>query len=261
MKKLKKFLSSFIPKGIFKERLKCAVYNIVRREVRFGVLDNPLRYTTKYNDLNLVTKNPLYTRANEFDVYQKFYQVKPGDAVVDAGANTGYTSVFFSKLVGSRGKVYAFEPDAINIALIGENLAFNPDSDNITVEDLLLWNENTFVDFYESGTVASSALWLPESENIVKKETITLDDWVRKNNIPKIDFVKMNIEGAEVEAIRGCKETIARFRPDFAIYSNHLAHGKMTYISLEAFFGSIGYPYKTIFNGAEIVTYAGESHR
>jgi FkbM family methyltransferase len=259
-KQTKKFLSGLMPKGIFKDKLKCLYYNILSPgDVSFSVVSgNPVLYQTNYKGIKFITKDPLYVYGYEYGVYERFYTVKPGDVILDAGANTGYVSLLYSKRAGTGGKVFAFEPDAINIQQIKDNIALNGGCENIIIEDLLLWNENTFVEFYESGTVGSSALWIPTGVTTVKKQTITIDDWVKQNNITKLDFVKMNIEGAEIEALEGCVETIKNLKPDFAIYSNHLVNGELTYIRLEAFFKKIGYPYRTLRKNNEIVTYAGK---
>jgi FkbM family methyltransferase len=257
-KQIKKFLSSLMPKGIFKDKLKCLYYNLMSpKNVSFSVVrGNPVLYQTNYKGIKFTTKDPLYVYGYEYGVYERFYIVKPGDVVLDAGANTGYVSLLYSKRVGERGKVFAFEPDAINIRQIKENIALN--GGNIVIEDLLLWNENTFVEFYESGTVGSSALWIPAGATTVKKQAVTIDNWVKHNNIEKLDFVKMNIEGAEIEALEGCIETIKRLQPNFAIYSNHLVNGELTFIKLETFFKKIGYPYRTLRKNNEIITYAGK---
>lgn len=178
---------------------------------------------------------------------------------MDAGANNGYISLYFSKLAGPDGKVYAFEPDAINIGHIKENIALDNTLDNnIVIQDLLLWNENTMVDFYEAGTVGSSAVWKPEGEKLVKKEAVTIDDWVKRHNITKLDFIKMDIEGAEIEAMEGCVETLKNLKPNFAIASYHIVNGEPTYIKMEAFFKRHDYPYKTVtFKKNEIITFAG----
>lgn len=258
-KSLKQSLNRFMPSGLLKEKMKSWYYNLVQRGPRFGVVAGPpICYTTTHQGLTITTKFPLYSCAHEFAVYQKFYTLKPGDVIIDAGSNTGYISMLFSKIVGPQGCIYAFEPDAINIGYIHENIALNPEATNIVISDLLLWNKNTSIDFYESGTVGSSALWLPLQDKVVKKQTITIDDWVKANNIEKIDFIKMNIEGAEIEAVEGCVETIKHMRPNFAIYSNHKVNGEMTYHKLEALFKSLDYPYKTLINGTEIITYAGD---
>lgn len=123
---------------------------------------------------------------------------------------------------------------------------------------MLLWNEDTLIDFEEAGTVGSSAKWFSRNANVVKKQAITIDSWVKQNNINRLDLIKMDIEGAEIEAVEGCLETMRTLKPNFAIASYHIINGEPTYIKLEEFFKKNNYPYKTVtFRGNEIITFAG----
>jgi hypothetical protein len=68
----------------------------------------------------------------------------------------------------------------------------------------------------------------------------------------------MDIEGAEIEALDGCVETIRTLQPNFAIASYHVVNEEKTYIKVEAFFRQMKYPFKTVsFRGSEIITFAG----
>jgi len=116
-KKIKKFLSRFVPKGALKERIKQFYYNLLSKtDTSFGISTHPdngiTLYETKYRGLTFTTLDPLYTISEDFDFYQNFYKVHSGDVIMDAGANSGYISLLFSKLAGTKGKVYAFEPAA-----------------------------------------------------------------------------------------------------------------------------------------------------
>src|SRR5690606_29890963 len=127
---------------------------------------------------------------------------------------------------------------------------------NIVIQDLLLWNENKVVDFHEAGTVGSSAVCKPEGAKLVSKQAVTIDSWVRAQNLDRLDFIKMDIEGAEVEAMEGCVETMKRFNPDFAIASYHIVNNEPTCHKIEEFFEKHNYPYKTIrFKKSEIITF------
>lgn len=263
-KQIKKIVSQLFPKGNMKERLKLQYYTIFKpRHVVFQLIDNRGRaaYKTTFGNISVITNEALYQVVADFNYYQHFYKVKPEDIVIDAGANCGHLSIFFSNLVGSAGKIYSFEPDKFNIERIEKNKKLNPDlHDNIQIEDLLLWNKNEFVDFYEAGSVGSSAVWIPDKEHCVSKQAIRIDDWVVSNNIQKLDFVKMDIEGAEIEALEGCIQTIKNLQPNFAIASYHIVNNEQTFIKVENFFASINYPYKTVtFRGNEIITFAGPS--
>jgi FkbM family methyltransferase len=262
-KKIKKIISKFIPKGSLKEEIKLAYYKLNKpidtSYELLGIKGNKFLYKTTFRKISMITNEALYFIVPDFNYYQHFYKVKKDDVILDAGANCGHLSIFFSKLTGKDGIVYAFEPDTFNIQRIQENKELNEDLyDNIKIEKLLLWNENKLIDFYESGTVGSSAVWIPNSDKCVKKEAIRIDDWVLKNNVTKLDFVKMDIEGAEIEALEGCVQTIQDLNPNFAIASYHVVNEEQTYIKVEEFFKNREYPYKTVrFKKNEIITFAG----
>lgn len=262
-KNIKKIVSKLFPKSDVKEKLKLAYYRFFNKNnaVSFGLklVNGKLVYVTNYNTMQLFTNEALYPIVHDFDYYQYFYRVQENDCIIDAGANNGHLSVLFSKIVKNKGVVYAFEPDRFNIESIKKNINLNNDlPNNIKIIDALLWNKEELLDFYEAGTVGSSAVWIPNNDKVVKKQAISIDNWVIKNNIEQLNFVKMDIEGAEIEALEGCVQTIQRLQPNFAIASYHYVNGEQTYIKLENFFKAMNYPYKTVsFNKQEIITFAG----
>lgn len=260
-KSIKKTISSFVPKGIYKEQLKVLWYNVFSNsKVKYKVIkrDSGFLYKTQYVDLKLYTNEPLYTITPDFDNYQHFYKIKSADVVIDGGANVGVLALLFSMRVGSNGYVHCFEPDRYNINKLMKNFSINNCSNNYSVYRELMWNEETEIDFQESGTVASSALWFSGTNNIVKKKTTTLDVWAKINQIKRLDFIKMDIEGAEIQAIEGCRSIIKKYKPNFAIASYHVINGKPTYLELEKFFKGMNYPYITKrFGSDEIITFAG----
>ncbi|GAA4244653.1 FkbM family methyltransferase [Winogradskyella damuponensis] len=262
-KRIKKSLSKLFPNSLVKERLKLLYYNLITRNVGFGLKksdSNSVIYKTRYDSLNIFTKQPLYNTVADFDNYQFFHKVKEGDIVLDAGANVGFLSLLFVNKIGKKGHVYAFEPDKINIGMMQDNFELNKFDGHYTICEELLWNEETYVDFSESGNVASSAIWFSDDSKIVKKKAITIDSWMNSAEIKKLDFIKMDIEGAEIQAMEGCVETLLKYKPNLAIASYHFVNGEATYLWLESFFDKLGYPYVTKkFDGYEIITFAGPS--
>jgi FkbM family methyltransferase len=264
-KQLKKIISAIFPKGKLKEQIKLAYYSINKpKHTNYELVQakvGKVTFKTTFEEVSMLTNEALYFIVPDFNYYQHFYKVKANDIVLDAGANCGHLSIFFSKLVGNGGQVYAFEPDTFNMERINQNRNLNKDlADNIKIEELLLWDENKLIDFYEAGTVGSSAIWIPDTDKCVQKQAVRIDDWVVKNNIKKLDFIKMDIEGAEIEALEGCRQTIENLKPNFAIASYHIVNGEPTYIKVEEFFKKMNYPYKTVrFRKNEIITFAGAS--
>lgn len=170
----------------------------------------------------LVYDNPFYVSEG---CYENFgTTLKDGDYVVDAGANIGMFSVIASNAVGRGGKVFAFEPLKEISAILKENITEN-NCENITVVNDLLGDSNKSVKFFcdlENNYNGSSTVIQKENTKTLKLNQITLDDFVQKNSIQKIDFIKADIEGAERDLLRGAEQTIKKFKPKLSIRTYHL---------------------------------------
>ncbi len=137
-------------------------------------------------------------------------QVKQGDTVLDIGANIGYYSLIFAELVGDTGKVYAFEPDPSNFALLCQNIELN-DYDNIEPIQKAVSNDNTVLNLhlcdanYGMHRIYDSICCSEQ----VEVEAIRLDDFFADFK-GAINFIKMDIEGAEYAALQGMQQLLTQ---------------------------------------------------
>jgi FkbM family methyltransferase len=141
----------------------------------------------------------------------------PNDIVIDAGAFIGDTSIWFADRVGRQGKVYSFEIMPPHIDLIYKNVARNNLREIIRVIEKGLWDKDTLVFATQEGYDSKCS----EKEGDIKINAITLDSFVQQENIRRVDFIKMDIEGAELNALRGGTDTIKKFKPRLAISIYH----------------------------------------
>lgn len=127
-------------------------------------------------------------------------EIKKGDTIIDAGANIGYFTLFFSKLVGEEGKVIAFEPDPTNFDILKKNIKLNGIT-NVELVKKGISNRNESMKLYKSDVSGGHSLikneWGKEFTTI---QTVTLDDYF---NDQKIDLIKIDVEGFELEVIEG----------------------------------------------------------
>ncbi len=149
-------------------------------------------------------------------------QVEPGDVVIDAGACWGDTALYFAHKVGENGKVYSFEFIPDNIKLFNINRSFNPHlTSRIELIEHPISNVTGDKIFFKDNGPGSKVEMQPFEGQTGSTTTITIDDLVKKNNIEKVNFIKMDIEGAEPNALKGAIETIKKFRPKLAIATYH----------------------------------------
>jgi FkbM family methyltransferase len=144
--------------------------------------------------------------------------VKDGDVVVEAGANIGSETILLSKYVGSKGGVHAFEPSPYVHERLRCNVTLNTINPNVHLYELAVGDVNKDVTFYifpkqyhNSGIGGKYADWKDSTAITVKQ--VALDTWARENNIGKVDLIKMDIQGAELELLRGSNEVIDKFKP------------------------------------------------
>jgi len=143
--------------------------------------------------------------------------MRPGDVVIDAGANVGYYTILASKLVGPTGRVFAFEPDPTAFELLQRNIRANG-ADNVVAEQKALSNANTTLELFIAGeNKGDDRIYQPEGENrpSVKVPAVRLDDYLR-GKVAHVDFVKMDTQGAEGVIVEGMEETI-RANPQMAM--------------------------------------------
>ena len=85
-------------------------------------------------------------------------------------------------------------------------------------------------------------------ENALWIDGIRLDSLVKELKISRLDFIKMDIEGMEIEALKGADDTIMKFAPRFAIASYHMRDQKQTFLQVEHILGGKGYSVRTFFD-------------
>jgi FkbM family methyltransferase len=134
--------------------------------------------------------------------------VKKGGVFYDIGANVGFYSLLASTMVFP-GKVYAFEPVAENVRYIQRHLTLN-DIPNVEVLELAICDQVGTSTFQEEETRAMGHL---QAEGKTRVQTTTLDSLLQAQLIEPPQCIKMDIEGAELIALRGASECIQRHRP------------------------------------------------
>lgn len=145
--------------------------------------------------------------------------LKPGMCVVDVGANEGLFTLFFRKRVGPGGRVIALEPSERELIHLKRNLRINRFLD-VDVVPLAVGDHvgRARLSLAEAGHAGHNALGTPAAPWVsvvdqVEVEVSTLDTLSDARNWPRIDLIKMDIEGSELRALRGADRLLARDRP------------------------------------------------
>lgn len=150
------------------------------------------------------------------------FKVEKGDYVIDGGACFGDTALIFAEDAGEDGKVFSFEFVEDNLNVFYKNLELNSHLKNrIQLFENALWSNSKEHLFVVENGAASFVTMQEPSEYVLKIPSKSIDDLVKEHNIPKIDFIKLDIEGAEPDCLKGAKETILKFKPKLAICIYH----------------------------------------
>ena len=181
--------------------------------------DNSLEYDTEFKEYWLkhktqylfIVKIPRYNFSKENlyksikNIYCKNYSPKSDDVIIDVGSGIGTETLFFEESIGKNGKIYSIEASTESYtklkAFCIKNKIENAFNFNIAISNFngKIWLEET--EHFEKNRINNE-------QKGIEINCITLDQFVLDNNISKIDLLKINIEGAELEMIDGMYNAI-----------------------------------------------------
>lgn len=173
-------------------------------------------------------------------------ELKKGATFLDIGGNIGAYTLIAAKEVGNTGRVIAFEP----VSDVRERLQENCDINelvNVTIAPVALFHENSTLTLHlsskENFGMSSMHKHDEETGREERVKAVRLDDFVREQQIEKVDFIKMDIEGAELYALLGMKEVLTQYRPAVLIEvcPDVLEHAEYNEDAIFTFFKELGY--------------------
>jgi FkbM family methyltransferase len=144
--------------------------------------------------------------------------LRPGQTIMDVGANVGYTTRFFAQIVGPTGKVHAFEPNPLIYPLLKQNVARLKQA---TIYNLALSSANGEFPLFLAGSnqgVASFSEKYPafhlayregEAMHSVRAQTVIGDEFLKQKKIDHVNVIKIDVEGWELDVLSGLAETIS----------------------------------------------------
>lgn len=175
------------------------------------------------------------------DMLRKY--LRPGMTAYDIGANIGFFSLLAARLVGTAGGVTAFEADPEIAARLRENVVRNQGAP-IFVEEKAVWSSSSPVFFARADAEVSPDRGLGHvidndaersAPSTIRVEAVSVDEYVRKSGAP--DFIKCDVEGAEVEVFRGADKLLNERRPIILCEM----HGDKNRQTLLKMFENLGY--------------------
>ena len=171
---------------------------------------------------------------------------KNGEVVLDLGSYCGTQTVYYSEAVGPNGLVIAFEPDNDSFNSLQLNVKQSVYK-NIIIENKGVYSYNGVVSFTNTGGMASS-ISNDINQNSVNIDVVTLDSVATKYSLTRCDFIKMDIEGSEIEVLKSSKKFIEIYKPKFIIEPHYL-NGNLNTLEIIEIFNSLNYETEIIKQG------------
>lgn len=136
-----------------------------------------------------------------------------GDYFLDGGGYVGWYSIRASRVVGKSGRVVTLEPDTLNRSQLERNLALNR-LENVLILPLAIWSRSGNVGWRHG----EESVWhRVTDEGELTQESVSIDELVNKLRLARLDWIKLDIEGGEVEALRGASRTLRDYGPKLFI--------------------------------------------
>ena len=151
--------------------------------------------------------------------------VKSNDCIYDIGANVGYMSLIFSKL--TKNRIYAFEPLPVNLIKLQLHIDVNSVS-NVEIIPCAITDRKTILQFSQddnpvANTYIKESPIFSHSKHKLEVLGTSIDDFVLEANSLPPNFIKIDVEGAEFDVLRGAKNTLLKYKP-IVLLATHEIH-------------------------------------
>ena len=203
---------------------------------------------------NLLTTYVLREQEDWFEDEIKFLRhlLQPGQRVIDIGANYGVYTLSMAKLVGSTGRVWAFEPTSTTASLLAASIAAN-DFGQVVLEQKALSNMRGTTQLSLNDNSELNAL-VRDDEYIGETETVslvTLDECLEDRDWQDIEFLKLDADGDETNILRGGTRFFATQSP---LVQYEIKAGTELHLELEQAFAELGYSSYRLVPGLNLLT-------
>jgi FkbM family methyltransferase len=171
-------------------------------------------------------------------------RLRPGMVFYDLGANIGLFTLMAARIIAERGKVFSFEPDPENAARLRRNIAHNQ-FQNVTVIEAGVWSSSGNLDFVRDGASSPDRGWgtfVPKNNQRqgASIPCVSLDDFCL--TAPPPDAIKCDVEGAEIEALRGAANVLQSRHPWIVCEMHSPANNQ----AAREFLAALGYIFQTL---------------
>jgi FkbM family methyltransferase len=143
--------------------------------------------------------------------------VRKDDICFDVGANIGWYSTLLQTLVGENGSVHAFEPVPSSFETLKANIALNKNADKVILNEFALGDQEKEINIYNSATLPDGHASISKNENsdveVIPIKMKTADKYVETHNINEVNFIKLDIEGAELFMLKGANKMFKQSKP------------------------------------------------
>jgi FkbM family methyltransferase len=154
----------------------------------------------------------LTVTSSEFEPFvKKCLVLHKGDVFLDVGANTGIYTVRAAKTIGPSGLVIAIEPDPGNFECLKKNIALN-NFKNVIAYNFAAWSHKENLKLFISEFTASHSTKRDFGLGHIKVKAISLDEIIHNLDVKRVDFAKIDVEGAELEVLKGFSNTMRKLR-------------------------------------------------
>lgn len=158
---------------------------------------------------------------NEHESFMPMWlKARKGDVFIDVGAHIGKYAIAVAKTIGNQGTVVAIEPNQENYQALKKNVELNR-RENIISLNLAAWKNNDEIDLFTGHLAGHHSAKIDWKLGSAKVRAMSLDNVLKQLSIDKIDWIKIDVEGAEWEVLCGLRETVAKYKPKIVAEISH----------------------------------------